>query len=456
MCYQVSGYRTQFIEASTGETIVLEYRLNATHAYWKGPAHNNKEIRSQTVINALDRFGENKTWNVMQYSSDARLRNSLPHIDRLNIAGIDSKGEFYLEIRNVSVDDAGLYLCEIQMPNKSFATRSFIVHLKYIPDLLITFEPPMPVYEGSSLSLCCLSNNRYPKETISWFNTKVGRQYRPHPSTACVHCVKTSRNDSGIYTCKAEYEGQKVTDNFTLNVLHIPDLFITFEPPMPIYEGSSLRLCCISNNSLANATIGWSNTKICRQDRQNPSTVCLHFVKTNRNDSGIYTCKAEQKGKKLTANITLDVLRTFRDTINIQADEVINADSAHFIDIIDVNNVLTISQENNSQTNETNDIDAENIGIAQMLEEQNSFLSNSSSDTTEHLNSGYEHPYTTMVANNGDEDEHIYDFSKQNSAIKNIFPSRNDASEPFVEIIEQDSSSDNIRTHFYANEVPEN
>lgn len=87
-----------------------------------------------------------------------------------------------------------------------------------------------------------------------------------------------------------------------------------------------------------------------------------------------------------------------------------------------------------------------------MPEEQNSSLSNSYSDTTEHLNSGYEHPYTTLVTNNIDEDEHMYNISKQNSAFENIIPFRRDASEHFVEIIEQYSSSDNVRRHFYANE----
>lgn len=90
--------------------------------------------------------------------------------------------------------------------------------------------------------------------------------------------------------------------------LCFPDLLITFEPSMLIYEGSSLRLCCLSKQSLPNATIGWVNTEVCRQDRPHPSTVCLHFVKTRRNDSGIYTCKAEYEGKEVTANITLNVL----------------------------------------------------------------------------------------------------------------------------------------------------
>lgn len=93
--------------------------------------------------------------------------------------------------------------------------------------------------------------------------------------------------------------------------IDIPDLFITFEPSMLIYEGSSLRLCCLSNNILPNTTIGWVNTKVRRQDRPHPSTVCLHFVKTSRNDSGIYTCKAEYEGQEVTANITLHILRRF-------------------------------------------------------------------------------------------------------------------------------------------------
>lgn len=90
------------------------------------------------------------------------------------------------------------------------------------PDLLITFEPSMLIYEGSSLRLCCLSNNSLPNETISWLNTNVGRE---DGSTACLHFVKISRNDSGIYTCKAEHEGQKITANTTLKVLSKSFLF---------------------------------------------------------------------------------------------------------------------------------------------------------------------------------------------------------------------------------------
>lgn len=110
----------------------MKYRLSATYADWYGPWYDNKEMCYPTVINALDRYGENKTWNVTQYSSDANLRNSLPQKNRLHIAGQDSKGEFYLEIRNVSVDDAGLYLCKIHnlAAYQSLTTRIFIVHLK--------------------------------------------------------------------------------------------------------------------------------------------------------------------------------------------------------------------------------------------------------------------------------------------------------------------------------------
>lgn len=110
----------------------MKYKLNATYAEWYGPLHDNKEIRYLTVINAFDRYGENKTWNVIHYSDDDMLNYNLPHIDRLNIAGHDSKGEFFLEIRNVSVDDAGLYLCQIYNVALylSMMTRIFIVHLK--------------------------------------------------------------------------------------------------------------------------------------------------------------------------------------------------------------------------------------------------------------------------------------------------------------------------------------
>lgn len=112
-----------------GETIVLKYKLKATHADWYGPSYDNRRFRS---VNALDRNGENKTWNIIQYSDDALKRNNLPHKNRIHIVGDNKKGEFYLEIRNVSVDDAGLYQCKlfIIMQDVSVVTRSFIVHLK--------------------------------------------------------------------------------------------------------------------------------------------------------------------------------------------------------------------------------------------------------------------------------------------------------------------------------------
>lgn len=116
-----------------GQTIVLTYSCNATNADWFGPSngtsYDNKDINS---VIALDRIGKNKTWNTIQYTDDVMIRNSLPHKNRLHIVGNNIKGEFFLEIRNVSVDDTGLYKCNIYalMTNISAVTRLFIVNLK--------------------------------------------------------------------------------------------------------------------------------------------------------------------------------------------------------------------------------------------------------------------------------------------------------------------------------------
>lgn len=108
-----------------------------------------------------------------------------------------------------------------RVANQIFYHKSHFLYFVYlcfadIPELLITFEPSMSIHEGSSLCLCCISNNSLPNETITWFNTKVGRQDRPNPTTACIHFVKVSRNYSGIYTCKAEQDGQRFTANICI------------------------------------------------------------------------------------------------------------------------------------------------------------------------------------------------------------------------------------------------
>lgn len=76
--------------------------------------------------------------------------------------------------------------------------------------------------------MCCLSNSRVAPETLGWFNQKHGNQEQHDKSTACLYFEQIGRNESGIYTCKSEHEGQKYTISTSLHVL-CKFTFIFFE-----------------------------------------------------------------------------------------------------------------------------------------------------------------------------------------------------------------------------------
>lgn len=77
----------------------------------------------------------------------------------------------------------------------------------------------MTIVEGSSLSLCCLSKNILPKETVEWLNKTRGLQERQNRGKTCLGFELINRNDSGTYSCKAEHERKIITKNVTLRVL---------------------------------------------------------------------------------------------------------------------------------------------------------------------------------------------------------------------------------------------
>lgn len=74
-----------------------------------------------------------RNWNISKYSDNDKIRQDLPHSDRLQIVGNRKKGEVFLEILNISSDDVGLYKCdkyENQSGMLKVTNKTFIVQLK--------------------------------------------------------------------------------------------------------------------------------------------------------------------------------------------------------------------------------------------------------------------------------------------------------------------------------------
>lgn len=84
--------------------------------------------------------------------------------------------------------------------------------------------------------------------------------------------------------------------------------------------------------------------------------------------------------------------------------------------------------------------------------DQSIATSDNDSHTSEHLDDGYERPYTTLMAHNYVEDEHVYNNTTHNSLNETSTPFSIVACKPIVGITEQYASQDNINTHFCADD----
>ncbi|CAC5368450.1 unnamed protein product [Mytilus coruscus] len=101
----------------------MKYSYTAKTVDWTGPNHENKEFG----LEEKDMYGIKRLWNVTDYTNNGHLNPKLPHAKRLQIVG-DEKGQFYLQVENISLYDAGLYRCQMII-NESVIMETFIIQI---------------------------------------------------------------------------------------------------------------------------------------------------------------------------------------------------------------------------------------------------------------------------------------------------------------------------------------
>ncbi|CAC5424851.1 unnamed protein product [Mytilus coruscus] len=142
--------------------------------------------------------------------------------------------------------------------------------------------------------------------------------------------------------------------------------------------------------------------------------------------------------------------------INIRTAERNADENQHYAEIIEEDSILTPPQGNNTQIiSETDRIVAENSNTTALSDEHSSASSNTDMDASENLDDGYEKPYTTLVAYNGGEDEHVYRKTKQNWTYENLTSFENATFGHSVEFKEQEFSLGETKPNVYANEGQE-
>ncbi|CAC5417704.1 unnamed protein product [Mytilus coruscus] len=189
-----------FINAFPGTSIILRYNYTAITVDWTSPNHDNNGIISEET----DMHSIKRKWNVTRYTNNGHFNPNLPHKKRLKIVGDAMRGQLYLQIENVSNYDAGLYRCNILSENSCIFVKSFIIQIKQVPELTITYEPFLPINEGKWFKMCYYSNGTMPNQTLGWLYERQGMQGRHLSNMTCFYFENIHRNDSGVCTYIAE------------------------------------------------------------------------------------------------------------------------------------------------------------------------------------------------------------------------------------------------------------
>uniref|UniRef100_A0A3P9LD93 B-cell receptor CD22 n=1 Tax=Oryzias latipes TaxID=8090 RepID=A0A3P9LD93_ORYLA len=166
----------------------------------------------------------------------------------------------------------------------------------------VSLIPPGQILEGSSVTLTC-SSDANPAANFTWFKERNSKVLSVGPQFVFSSIQSTH---SGEYYCKAENQLGLKRSDFILEVKYAPkSIYVSVNPP-EILEGHSVTLTCSSDaNPAANYT--WF------KDDQNHLTAAnvYHLPSVNRNDSGIYVCKSENKHGWINSSVHVNVLCEF-------------------------------------------------------------------------------------------------------------------------------------------------
>ncbi|CAF2244305.1 unnamed protein product [Rotaria magnacalcarata] len=206
----------------------------------------------------------------------------------------------YLEIRNVNEQDAGDYTCLAEnLAGK--AKQSLELHV-LVPPRIENDITIIEVTINSTFNLTCSAYGN-PKPTIVWYKEGQHLQYGNHYLTIVLPPMK---NDARIfYTCIASNEVGSAEQHYRINILVPPSIdSIAITPISTPIAGNHFTLEC-NANGIPEPIISWHF-----KNRQLSSGRNRYYqiIRASLNDSGIYTCVAENKIGITKNDIHIDVL----------------------------------------------------------------------------------------------------------------------------------------------------
>ncbi|XP_043848826.1 carcinoembryonic antigen-related cell adhesion molecule 5-like isoform X2 [Dromiciops gliroides] len=195
-----------------------------------------------------------------------------------------------LTIINVTREDQGPYVCEIQNPVSVNRSDPFTLNITYGPDppMILPTDPHYPV--GATLELSCSAVSNPPAQYTWLIN---GTQMVS--TTQNVSIPNVSLNYTGTYTCNASNSvtGLSSTTDISITISETPAKPNISANSTNILENGTLAITCSPENEGMNILWFFNNQPLSLSERMNTSednqTLTIKSVK--REDAGSYQCE---------------------------------------------------------------------------------------------------------------------------------------------------------------------
>ncbi|CAF1357382.1 unnamed protein product [Adineta steineri] len=206
----------------------------------------------------------------------------------------------YLEIRNINEYDAGMYTCLAE--NLAGKAKQILELQVLIPPRIENDTTNIEAIFNSTVNLTCSAYGN-PKPTIVWFKEGRHLQYGNHYLSITLSSIKN--NEQIIYTCIASNEAGNVEQHYRINRLVPPSIdSISITPTSTPIAGNHFTLEC-NAYGIPEPIISWEFNNHRLSSGHNRYYQVIH---ASLNNTGLYTCLAENKIAIVKKDIHIDVL----------------------------------------------------------------------------------------------------------------------------------------------------
>ncbi|XP_023339713.1 neural cell adhesion molecule 1 [Eurytemora carolleeae] len=202
-------------------------------------------------------------------------------------------GVFVLYIRNVQREDAGDYICEVDVLGRPLRGKQILEVL--VPPVVQTRENKVDLYKGDNYTLSC-SGQGYPNPRIIW-SKQGGYMRRPGYEGLSLPLTNVNRQDSGNYICQASNgvstPAQAV---ITVRVKYPPEVEME-QNWLKSESGTEIDIDCIVYSDPSPQVTWFRNSgKIFETDRllmtEKPGRWTIKIIDIRESDFGNYSCRA--------------------------------------------------------------------------------------------------------------------------------------------------------------------